>query len=109
MPRLRAIAVTTPKRALSFPELPTVEESGVPGYAVTSWNGMLAPAATPPNIIQRLNAEYNKIITDPAMRKRMIENGYEPVGGPPEKFGEHIRAEIEKWGPVVKRANIKID
>ena len=107
--KVRPIAVTTPKRALSFPELPTVEESGVAGYSVTSWNGMLAPAATPANIIQRLNAEYNKIITDPAMRKRMIENGYEPVGGPPEKFGEHIRAEIAKWAPVVKRANIKID
>lgn len=107
--KVRPIAVTTPQRALSFPELPTVEESGVPGYRVTSWNGMLAPAATPANIIQRLNSEYNKIISDPAMRKRMIENGYEPVGGPPEKFGEHIRAEIAKWGPVVKRANIKID
>lgn len=107
--KVRPIAVTTPQRALSFPELPTVEESGVPGYRVTSWNGMLAPAATPANVIQRLNAEYNKIITDPEMRKRMIQNGYEPVGGPPGKFGEHIRAEIAKWGPVVKRANIKVD
>jgi tripartite-type tricarboxylate transporter receptor subunit TctC len=107
--KVRAVAVTSAKRALSFPDLPTVAESGVAGYEVTSWNGMLAPAGTPADIIRRLNAEYNKIIADPEMRKRMIANGYEPVGGPPEKFGEHIRAEIAKWGPVVKRANVRVD
>jgi tripartite-type tricarboxylate transporter receptor subunit TctC len=107
--KVRAIAVTTPQRALSFPELPTVAESGVSGYEVTSWNGMLAPAGTPPEIIRRLNSEYNKIISDPEMRKRMIVNGYEPVGGPPEKFGQHIRAELAKWAPVVKRAGVRVD
>ena len=107
--KVRAIAVTTPKRSISFPDLPTVAESGVRGYEVTSWNGMLAPAGTPAEIVRRLNAAFNKIIADPEMRKRMIANGYEPVGGPPEKFGEHIRAELAKWAPVVKRANIKVD
>ena len=107
--KARAVAVTTPKRSLFLPEVPTVAESGVAGYDVTSWNGMLAPAGTPPDIVKRLNAEYNKLISDPEMRKRMIANGYEPVGGPPEKFGEHIRAEIAKWGPVVKRANVRVD
>ena len=107
--KVRAIAATSLKRALSFPDLPTVAESGVPGYEVISWNGMLAPAGTPPEIIRRLNAEYNKIVSDPEMRKRMIANGYEPVGGTPEKFGEHIHAEIAKWGPVVKRANVRVD
>ncbi|MGZ8153669.1 MAG: Bug family tripartite tricarboxylate transporter substrate binding protein [Burkholderiales bacterium] len=107
--KVRAIAVTSGRRSLSLPELPTVADSGVPGYDVTSWNGMLAPAGTPAEIVRRLNAEYNKIITEPEMHKRMIANGYEPVGGPPEKFGEHIRAEIAKWGPVVKRANVKVD
>jgi len=107
--RVRAIAVTTPKRALSFPDLPTIAESGVPGYEVTSWNGMLAPAGTPADIVRRLNAEYNKILGDAEMRKRMVGSGYEPVGGPPEKFGEHIHAEIVKWGPVVKRANVRVD
>jgi tripartite-type tricarboxylate transporter receptor subunit TctC len=107
--KVRPIAVTTAKRALSFPELPTVAESGVRDYEVTSWNGMLAPAGTPSDVLRRLNAEYNKIITDAEMRKRLIANGYEPVGGPPEKFGEHIRAEIAKWGPVVKRANVRVD
>jgi tripartite-type tricarboxylate transporter receptor subunit TctC len=107
--RVRAIAVTTAKRALFDPALPTVAEAGVPGYEVTSWNGMLAPTGTPPAIIKRLNAEYNRIIAEPAMRKRMIENGYEPMGGPPERFGEHIRAEIAKWAPVVKRAGVRVD
>ena len=107
--KVRAVAVTSAKRALSFPNLPTVAEFGVPGYEVTSWNGMLAPAGTPADIVRKLNAEYNKIIVDPEMRKRMIANGYEPVGGPPEKFGEHIHAEIAKWGPVVKRANVRVD
>jgi tripartite-type tricarboxylate transporter receptor subunit TctC len=107
--KVRPIAVTSSKRALSFPELPTVAESGVPDYEVTSWNGMVAPAGTPADVLRRLNTEYNRIISDGEMRKRLIANGYEPVGGPPEKFGEHIHAEIAKWGPVVKRANVRVD
>jgi tripartite-type tricarboxylate transporter receptor subunit TctC len=107
--KVRAIAVTSAKRSLSFPELPTVAESGVPGYEVTSWNGMLAPAGTPADIIKRLNAEYNKIIAEPEMHKRMLTNGYEAVGGPPEKFGEFIRAETAKWAPVVKKAGVRVD
>jgi tripartite-type tricarboxylate transporter receptor subunit TctC len=107
--KVRAVAVTSARRSLFLPELPTIAESGLPGYEVTSWNGMLAPAGTPADIVRRLNAEYNKIISDPEMRKRMVANGYEPVGGPPEKFGELIRSETAKWAPVVKRAGIKVD
>ena len=107
--RVRAVAVTSAKRALGMPDLPTIADSGVPGYEVTSWNGMLAPAGTPADIINRLNAEFNRIITAPDMKQRMLDNGYEPVGGPPEKFGEHIRAEIAKWAPVVKAVGIRVD
>jgi tripartite-type tricarboxylate transporter receptor subunit TctC len=107
--KLRAIAVTSAKHALALPDLPTLAESGVPGYEVTSWNGMLAPAGTPKEIVARLNAELNKIIAAPDMRQRMIDNGFEPVGGPPEKFGGKIRAEIAKWAPVVKAAGVKVD
>ncbi len=107
--KMKAIAVTSAKRALAMPELPTVQETGIAGYDVTSWNGQLAPAGTPPDIVRRLNSEFNRIISTPEMKKRMIENGYEPMGGPPEKFGEHIRAEIAKWAPVVKSANIRVD
>jgi tripartite-type tricarboxylate transporter receptor subunit TctC len=107
--RVRALAVTGAKRAPGMPELPTIAEAGVPGYEATSWNGMLAPAGTPTDIIKRLNAEFNRIIAAPDMKKRMLDNGYEPVGGPPEKFGELIRAEIAKWAPVVAAAGVKVD
>ena len=92
-----------------MPELPTVAEAGVPGYEVTSWNGILAPAGTPADIVRRLNAEINKIIGAPDMKARMLDNGFEPVGGAPEKFGAHIHAEIAKWAPVVKAAGVKVD
>ncbi len=107
--RVRAIAVTSPKRALALPDLPTIAESGVPGYEVTSWNAILAPAGTPKDIITRLNTEFNKIIAVPDMRQRLIDNGFEPVGGTPEKAGEKIHSEIAKWAPVVKAAGIKVD
>ena len=107
--KVRALAVTTPKHSLAMPELPTVAESGVPGYDVTSWNGMLIPAGTPPDIIKRYNAEFNKAISAPDMKKRMIENGYEPVGGEPEKLSELIRVETAKWAKVVKAAGMKVD
>jgi tripartite-type tricarboxylate transporter receptor subunit TctC len=107
--KLRAIAVTSARHALAMPELPTVAEAGVPGYEVTSWNGILIPAGAPADVIKRLNGELNKIISAPDMHARMIEFGYEPVGGPPEKFGEHIRAEIAKWAPVVKAAGVRVD
>ena len=107
--KMKAIAVTSAKRALAMPDLPTVQETGIKDYDVTSWNGMLAPAATPVEIIRRLNTDFNRIIAAPAMNKRMIEYGYEPIGGPPEKFGDFIRAEIAKWAPVVKAANIRVD
>jgi tripartite-type tricarboxylate transporter receptor subunit TctC len=107
--KLRALAVTSAKRAAALPDLPTMAEAGVPGYDVTSWNGILAPAATPKDIVARLNAELNKIIARPALRERMIGLGYEPVGGPAEKFDAFISSEIAKWAPVVKAANVHID
>jgi tripartite-type tricarboxylate transporter receptor subunit TctC len=107
--KVRALAVTGEKRALGMPELPTMAEAGVAGYSATSWNGMLAPAGLPAAIVKRLNDEFNRIIAEAETRKRMLDNGYEPVGGPPEKFGAHIHAEIEKWAPVVKAAGVRVD
>lgn len=107
--RVRALAVTGAKRTPGLPNLPTIAESGVAGYEATSWNGMLAPAGTPADIIKRLNAEFNRIIGTPDMKKRMLDNGYEPVGGSPERFGELIRAEIAKWAPVVAAAGVRVD
>jgi tripartite-type tricarboxylate transporter receptor subunit TctC len=107
--KLRALAVTSGKRALSLPELPTMAEAGVSGYDVTSWNGILAPAGLPAPVLDRLNAELNKIIATPAMRDRMIGLGYEPVGGTPDAFAKFIQSELAKWAPVVKAANVRID
>jgi tripartite-type tricarboxylate transporter receptor subunit TctC len=70
---------------------------------------MLVPAGVSPTIIKRLNDEFNRIISDPETKKRMLDNGYEPVGGTPDKFGAHIHAEIAKWAPVVKAAGVKVD
>jgi len=107
--RVRALGVTGAKRAPALPELPTIAEAGVKGYEATSWNGMLAPAGTPSEVIKRLNADFNRIIAAPEMKKRMLDHGYEPVGGPPERLGELIRAEIAKWAPVVKAAGVQVD
>src|SRR5262249_36595007 len=100
---------TSEKRTPTFPELPTIAESGVPGYQATSWNGVLAPAGTSADVIKRLNGEFNRIIAVPEMKKRMHESGFEPGGGPPEKLGELIHAEIAKWAPVVKAAGVQVD
>ena len=107
--KVRALAVTGEKRALGMPDLPTMAEAGIAGYSATSWNGMLAPAGVPAPIVKRLNDEFNRIIAEPEIRKRMLDNGYEPVGGAPEKFGAHIHAEIEKWAPVVKATGVRVD
>lgn len=107
--KVRALAVTGEKRALGMLDLPTMAEAGITGYSATSWNGMLAPAGVPAPIIKRLNDDFNRIIREPEMHKRMLSNGYEPVGGSPEQFGEHIRAEIAKWAPVVKATGVRVD
>ena len=107
--KLRAIAVTSAKKSSTFPDLPTVAEAGLPGYELTSWNGILVPAGTPPDIVKRLNADINKILASAEMQAKLAEMGYEPVGGAPEEFGALIRREIAKWGPIVKAAQMKAD
>jgi tripartite-type tricarboxylate transporter receptor subunit TctC len=107
--KLRAIAVTSAKRSPSVPDLPTIAEVAVPGYEVTSWNGFLAPAGTPDAAIKRLNGSFNKVLADPAMRERLIQMGYEPVGGAPELFSKHIAEETKKWGPVIKGSGLEMN
>ncbi|MBC7781980.1 MAG: tripartite tricarboxylate transporter substrate binding protein [Proteobacteria bacterium] len=107
--KLKAIAVTSAKRALVMPALPTMAEAGIAGYEVTSWNGVLAPAGTPGEIVARLNAAFNSIVAAPNVQKRMLEYGFEPTGGTPEQFSELIRSELAKWGPVVKAAGVRVD
>jgi len=107
--KLRALATTGEKRSISLPDLPTISEAGVPGYAVTSWNGVLAPKATPAAAINRLNEEFNKVLKNKEMRERLLKIGYEPVGGPPEDFSQHIERETIKWGPVIKESGLQMN
>jgi tripartite-type tricarboxylate transporter receptor subunit TctC len=107
--RLRALGVTGPRRIPLAPEIPTVAEAGVAGYEITAWGGYIAPAGTPGPVVARLNAELNKAIAAPAIRDRWLALAIEPVGGTPERFAEHVRAETKKWTDVIKRAGIKAD
>ena len=107
--RMRGIAVTSLKRSALAPELPTVDESGVKGFEVLVWFGVVAPAGVPREIITRLNTEINRILLMPDVRERFQAGGVDPVGGPPEKFGEHLKAEIAKWGKVVKATGARVD
>jgi tripartite-type tricarboxylate transporter receptor subunit TctC len=107
--KLRAIAVTSQKRLPNLPDVPTIDEAGVKGYESLSWSGIVAPAATPKAVIAKLNAAIEKILAQDDVRKQFAALGVEAVGGPPEAFTRQIRAESEKWGKVVKAANIRLD
>jgi tripartite-type tricarboxylate transporter receptor subunit TctC len=107
--KLRALAVTSAKRFALLPDLPTIAESGYPSFVSLAWNGVLVPAGTPQPIIARLNSEINTILKEPDVVKKLNAAGFDLVGGTPEEFGALIKAESEKWAPVIKSANIKID
>ncbi len=107
--RLRALAVTSAKRSSAIPELPTVAEAALPGYEVVQWNGVLAPARVPAEIIARINTEIERILALPEMKSRLAADGADPAGGPPGKFAAFIRADIEKWAKVIKAANVQVD
>jgi tripartite-type tricarboxylate transporter receptor subunit TctC len=104
--RVRALAVTGKQRVGTLPAIPTVHESGVPDYEYIGWYGLLAPAATPPAIVTRLNSEANKFIKTREFAERIAADGAEPAGGTPEAFAAFIRAEIVKWAAVVKHAGL---
>lgn len=107
--RLRALAVSGRARSALLPAVPTVNEAGVPGYDASTWYGLLAPAATPRAVIDRLQAETVKALTADDVRRRLIEDGLEPVGSTPAEFGAYIRTEIAKWARVISVAGIAIE
>ena len=107
--RLRPLAVTSRKRVGHLPNVPTMIEAGVPGYEIVSWQALFAPAATPQPVIKRLHAEIAKILAEPEMRERFDKLGMEASGMTPAQFADFQKAEIVKWGRVVKTAGIKVD
>ena len=105
--KLKAIAVTSPKRAAAVPNVPTLAESGVTGYEATSWNGIFAPAKTPRPIINKVHGEVVKALNLPDVREKLVAMGSDPVGSTPEEFYAHIKVEIERWGKVIRDNNIR--
>jgi tripartite-type tricarboxylate transporter receptor subunit TctC len=104
--RLRALAVSSGKRFSAVPELPTVAESGVPGFDVSSWYGLLVPAKTPAAIVNKINADAVRVLREPEIRKRLEGLGLEVAASTQQEFAAFIKAEMAKWGPVIKTANI---
>lgn len=107
--KVRAIAVTGPKRSIAVPDVPTFAEAGLPSYDASSWNGILVPTGTPAPIIARLNAELVKILHTPNVLDRLEGDGPIPIGNSPEQFTAYIKAEQAKWSKVVKEAHVRID
>jgi len=106
---LRALAVTTAKRFSLLPDLPSIAESGYPGFEALAWNGVLVAAGTPRPIVARLNTEMNAILKEPEMRQKMQGFGFDLVGGTPEEFGALISGETAQWAPVIKKVGLKVD
>ena len=104
---VRAIAVTTAKRASTAPDVPTMAEAGLPGYETSTWGGVLAPAGTPKDVVAKLNAEFNRDLKLPDVNKKLTDAGIEPAGGTPEQFAAFLQAEMVKWAKVAKDANIQ--
>jgi tripartite-type tricarboxylate transporter receptor subunit TctC len=107
--KLRALAVTSAKRSGAAPELPTIAESGYPGFSADAWSGLFAPKGTPKPIVDKLAAETQRILKLPEVQKRLADLGAEPVGSTPAEFSEHVKREIDKWARVVKASGARVD
>ena len=107
--KLRPLGVTTARRVLQLPELPTIAEAGLPGFDVAPWNGLVAPGKTPPEIVARISDAVQRIAREPSFRDKMFEIGSEPVGDTAEQYRATIRNDIQRWSKIVKEAGIKAD
>jgi tripartite-type tricarboxylate transporter receptor subunit TctC len=107
--KLRALAVTTLTRSTVVPQLPTIAESALPGFSITTWHGLTAPAATPPEIIGRLNSETVKALESAEIREKFLSQGAEPTPSTPQQFQAFMKSETDKWAKVVKAAGIKAE
>ena len=107
--KLKAFAVTSPKRLSNLPDVPTLAESGLTGYDSTGWFGLVAPAGTPASIIQKLNAEFTAALNDEGIKSQMRQSGMEPAATTTEGLDAYIKSETQKWGRVIRQANIKLN
>lgn len=107
--KLKPIGITSARRSATLPEVATIAESGVPGFDVSPWFGVLAPARTPPALVKRLHQEYAKALKAPAVRDPLTRDGVDPVGNSPEEFSAYIRSELAKWGNVVKASGATVN
>jgi tripartite-type tricarboxylate transporter receptor subunit TctC len=107
--RLKALAVTTAKRAPQLPDVPTMQEAGVAGYDASVWLALLAPAGTPPEIVHKLNAEVAKLMASPDTKKALFDAGVEPATSTPEEMSAYLAQELARWGKVVKDAGVKLE
>jgi len=107
--KVRALAVASEKRVAALPDLPTIGESGYPGFEAWAWQGFVAPAGTPRAVVEKLNSEFAKVMADPVIKQRLSESGFEPQTSTPEQFAAHMRSEIAKWRKVIRDSNISLD
>jgi tripartite-type tricarboxylate transporter receptor subunit TctC len=107
--RMKMLAVTTAKRMSLFPDVPTLAESGMPGFEVGAWQGIMAPAGTPRPVIDRLNAEIVKALHSPDVRAKLAVQGAEPLGSTPDEYAAYVKKELERWGRVVKATGVTIE
>ena len=106
--RLRPIAMAEKKRSALLPDLPTIDESGLPGFAVANWAGLLGPAGLDPKIVKKLHDEIVAILATPEMQQRIKQLGYDMIESSPQQFAEELKSDIARWGPVAKRAGISV-
>jgi len=109
MGRIRALAVTTPERVSAAPDIPTIAESGVPGYEVTNWHGLIGPKGMPPAVVDRLNSEMNRILKAKDVAERLQADGVSAAGGTPAELHEQVRKQLDQWRQVVQRAGVKLN
>jgi len=107
--KLVALAIAGPHRSPELPEIPTVAESGLPGFDVTSWYGIVVRAGTPPAIIDKIQRDMAEALRDPGVKAKLASLGLEPVGDTPAEFAKVIQSESRKWGDIVKKANIHVE
>lgn len=107
--KVRALGISTPQRSALLPSLPTIIEGGLPGYNAYSWGGISVPAATPGELVTKLNTDIVSVLKDPGVKERLLQIGAEPMPGTPAQYAAMIKTEIAKWAQVVKQANIKIE